>query len=158
MTTPTNTSSRPFLITSVLSAALAIAAVLLPMQMVRAAQPAVTKIRLDRDELAVIAAQYRQNRAVCFSGQSMQELDACLYDAALAVEMAKRRGYETGNVPYADNALQRCEPLRGADRNDCTARMRGQGTVSGSVATGGIYRELVTITRDEVPAPTEPAK
>jgi hypothetical protein len=31
-----------------------------------------------------------------------------------------------------------------ADREDCIARMTGQGTTTGSAATGGVYRELVT--------------
>jgi len=39
------------------------------------------------------------------------------------------------------------------DRADCEARMRGQGTTSGSAAPGGIYRELVTRTV----GPVEPA-
>jgi hypothetical protein len=158
MTTAQKTSSCPFVATSLLSVALAAAAALTPMHAVSAAQPVQTTVKLDKAELAAISAQYRQDRAACLSGQTTQELDACLYDAALTVETAKRRGFETGNVPYADNARLRCEPLRGADRNDCVARMRGEGTVSGSVAAGGIYRELVTITHDAVPATSEPAK
>jgi len=51
---------------------------------------------------------------------------------------------------YARNALKRCEPLNEPDRSDCVARINGQGTTSGSVAAGGIYRELVT---REVAAP-----
>jgi hypothetical protein len=43
------------------------------------------------------------------------------------------------------NALKRCEPLREPDRQDCVLRTQGQGTTTGSVAAGGIYRELVTI-------------
>ena len=42
------------------------------------------------------------------------------------------------------NALKRCEALREPDRQDCVLRMQGQGTTTGSVAGGGIYRELVT--------------
>ena len=44
----------------------------------------------------------------------------------------------------AENALKRCTPLPEELRRDCEARMRGAGTVSGSVEAGGIYRELVT--------------
>jgi hypothetical protein len=39
--------------------------------------------------------------------------------------------------------------LAGDERRDCLARMRGEGTVSGSVEAGGILREKVTV----VPAP-----
>lgn len=43
-----------------------------------------------------------------------------------------------------------------SDRNDCVARIQGQGTTSGSVAAGGIYRELVTRIVGEVPAAPAP--
>jgi hypothetical protein len=56
---------------------------------------------------------------------------------------------------YARNAVERCKPLPASDRADCEARMRGQGTVSGSVAGGGLLRELVT--RDvALPTPVVP--
>lgn len=44
----------------------------------------------------------------------------------------------------ARNLIQRCNALPLGLRGDCVARMQGQGTTSGSVAGGGIYRELVT--------------
>lgn len=44
----------------------------------------------------------------------------------------------------ARNAIKRCEPLPEPDRSDCVARIQGKGTTSGSVARGGIYRELIT--------------
>jgi hypothetical protein len=50
---------------------------------------------------------------------------------------------------YTRNALLRCERLATKERLACTARMQGAGTVRGSAASGGIYRELTT---------TEPAK
>ena len=54
------------------------------------------------------------------------------------------------------NTQLRCEPLTGDDRAACMARMRGEGTVSGGVAGGGILRELITI--EVVPAhPQKPA-
>jgi fumarylacetoacetate (FAA) hydrolase family protein len=143
-----STSSCPFLTLSLFSAAMAAAAVLMPVQ---AAQATPAGPKIDKVELAAINAQYQRDRAVCLAGQSNQDMDACLYDAALAVETAKRRGYETGPVPYAENARQRCDALKGDDRSDCMARMNGAGTVSGSVAAGGLYRELVTITRGPVP-------
>jgi hypothetical protein len=155
MTPSKRTSIGPFLSLCLLSAAMAAAAVLMP---ARAAQATQTGPKLDKAELAAINAQYQRDRAVCLSGQSNQETDACLYDAALAVETAKRGGYETGPVPYAENARQRCDALKGDDRNDCVARMGGAGTVTGSVAAGGIYRELVTITRGTVVIKPDEAK
>lgn len=55
---------------------------------------------------------------------------------------------------YARNALKRCDPLPEPERQECMARMQGEGTTQGSVASGGILRELTTV---EVPAPITPA-
>ena len=41
------------------------------------------------------------------------------------------------------NAVARCAALPAADRDACVARMQGQGEVTGSVAGGGLLRELV---------------
>lgn len=76
-----------------------------------------------------------------------QDLEACLKEGR-AVRAAERRGELSTPTDYATNRSLRCEALRGDDRSDCLARMRGEGTVSGSVEGGGILRELVT----EVPA------
>lgn len=46
---------------------------------------------------------------------------------------------------YIRNALERCDRLTGDDNKDCIARMDGQGTLSGSVEGGGLFRELVTV-------------
>jgi len=43
------------------------------------------------------------------------------------------------------NITDRCKVLSGDERSDCYARMRGEGTTSGSVAGGGNLREKVTI-------------
>jgi hypothetical protein len=50
-------------------------------------------------------------------------------------------------------SLMRCEALAGDDRAACVARMNGEGTISGSVAGGGILRELVT--SEVVPSPPQ---
>ncbi len=56
------------------------------------------------------------------------------------------------------NALTRCEAQTGDERTACVARIRGEGTVSGSVSGGGILRERVTTEIVPVPSPPpEPA-
>lgn len=55
------------------------------------------------------------------------------------------------NTPYVENQFRRCNALRGPDKIDCIARMAGEGTRSGSVEGGGIYRELIT--REVQPSP-----
>ena len=94
--------------------------------------------------LAEAQARYERERAVCMSGQSNQDRATCLREAGAAFAQAKRDGLDDGSAPYVRNALQRCEPLPDEDRRACVSRMQGQGTTSGSVAGGGIYRELVT--------------
>jgi hypothetical protein len=89
---------------------------------------------------------------VCTSGQSNQDRATCLREAGAAFAEAKRDGLADGSTPYVRNALQRCERLPDEDRRACVSRMQGQGTTSGSVAGGGIYRELVT--RELIPPST----
>ncbi|HJW10258.1 MAG TPA: hypothetical protein VJ598_00640 [Albitalea sp.] len=106
--------------------------------------------------------RYQQERAVCLSGQSNQDRATCLKEATNAYDQAKHGGLDNGPVPYQLNQLKRCERLPDEDRRDCVARMEGQGTTSGSVSAGGIYRELVTREVGEPPAaepaPDSPAK
>jgi len=96
----------------------------------------------ERDGTA--AARYQRERAVCTSGQSNQDRVTCLREAGAAFAQARHEGLSDGPSPYARNARQRCEALPQDDRQGCLARMQGQGTTSGTAASGGIYRELVT--------------
>ena len=91
-------------------------------------------------------ARYRQEMAVCNSGQSNQERGTCREEARRALAAARRGGLNAAPGQYGQNAAQRCGALKGDDRNDCEARMRGQGRAEGSVAGGGILRESVTTT------------
>ena len=95
-----------------------------------------------------IDAQYRSERAVCLSGQSNQDRATCLKEASAARAEARRHGLDTSSAPVAQNATARCTALPSGDRGDCERRMRGEGTVSGSVREGGLLRELTT----EMPA------
>ena len=89
-------------------------------------------------------AQYQKERAVCTEGRSNQDRATCLKEANAAFAQARHGTLAVGAGNYAQNARQRCNGLQGGDRDDCMARMQGQGTTSGSVAEGGIFRELVT--------------
>lgn len=105
-------------------------------------------------------ARYEQERAVCLSGQSNQDRATCLREAGAAYADASKRGSNESAAQYQKNSTKRCDPLPDADRRDCMARMQGQGSTSGSVATGGISRELVTREVGSVPmssAPETPA-
>ena len=89
-------------------------------------------------------ARYQQDRAACNSGQSYQDRATCLREAGAALQEARRRRGGDEHSGYEQNRLNRCERLPAADREDCLRRMRGEGSVSGSVEGGGIYRELRT--------------
>lgn len=78
--------------------------------------------------------------------------DNCLSEASTLAASTRPSRPEENAEQLARNALQRCKPLPEPDRRDCVARIEGQGTTTGSVAAGGIYRELVTREVGPVPA------
>jgi len=121
--------------------------------MLGAALACTSALATGKGGLAEAQARYQRERAVCMSGQSNQDRATCLREAGAAFAEARHDGLDDGPTPYVRNALQRCEPLPDEDRRACVSRMQGQGTTSGSVAGGGIYRELVT---HEVITPERP--
>ncbi len=107
---------------------------------------------------ADIQARYQRDSALCMSARYKGDRDECLSEASTARSMALPSPLDPDPGRYARNALKRCEPLPDSDRRDCIARMQGQGTTTGTVAGGGIYRELVTReTEAAVPTAAEPA-
>jgi hypothetical protein len=94
--------------------------------------------------LAEAQARYQQDRAACIGGQSNQDRATCLQEAGAALQEAKRGRLGDDQSSYEQNRLLRCDRVAAGDREDCLRRMRGEGTVSGSVESGGIYRELRT--------------
>lgn len=91
-------------------------------------------------------ARYRQEMAVCDSGQSNQDRPTCRTEAQRALAAARAGALNDAPGQYQRNASQRCEALNGDERADCESRMRGMGSAQGSVAGGGILRETVTTT------------
>ena len=90
-------------------------------------------------------ARYQQERLVCTSGKSNQDRATCLKEAGAAYAEARKGGWPASDpAALGANQRQRCAVLPDGDRQDCLARMAGQGTTSGSAAAGGISRELVT--------------
>lgn len=90
-------------------------------------------------------ARYRQDMAVCNSGQSNQDAATCRREARNALAEAKRGGLTAAPDQYQSNAMQRCNVFKGSDRGDCEARMSAEGSVQGSVAAGGVLRESVKV-------------
>ena len=96
--------------------------------------------------------RYLRESAACSAIRVPDDRANCLSEAStrFASTQATRAEEQAGIL--LSNALKRCDPLPAADRQDCVARMQGQGTTRGSVASGGIYRELVTLEVLEAPA------
>ena len=103
-------------------------------------------------------AIYERDRAACESGKSTQERSLCLHDVTVAYRMPHtNKPYDLDPAVYQRNQALRCGPLKDKDLQDCIARMRGAGTTSGSVETGGMLRELTTIEVGPVDSDTKPA-
>jgi hypothetical protein len=94
-------------------------------------------------------------------GEANQDRGSCLREEAAAraeMKQGKRDSSGDSGAFYQQNALARCGALPAADRADCERRVRGEGTTSGNVSGGGIYRELVTPVPAEGNPATAPAK
>ncbi len=103
---------------------------------------------------ASVSAQsrYQQDRAACLDSSSQQDRSSCLREAgAVKAESIRAPAARDNTDDRARNALQRCKELPGDMRGPCERRVRGEGTVSGSVPAGGVLRELVI----PVPAPAQ---
>ncbi len=91
-------------------------------------------------------ARFRQDMAVCNSGQSNQDVKTCKLEARSALAEARRGALTSAPQASEVNARLRCNVHEGDARTACEARMRGEGTTSsGSVGGGGILRETVTV-------------
>jgi hypothetical protein len=100
------------------------------------------------DELTV---RYQQDLAECEAQQATQDLVACRLEARNALAEAKRNllSDTTANL-FEKNQFKRCRVFKGEDREACEARVRNEGSSTGSVQSGGILREVV---RPVVPSP-----
>jgi hypothetical protein len=98
------------------------------------------------DQAQEDAARYRAERATCLDGSSPQGRKTCLYEAESA-HAALRKGLLRGEPAQTllDNARQRCQiQPEGQARSDCEMRLGDDAEVSGSVAGGGLLRQLTT--------------
>ncbi len=91
------------------------------------------------------SSTYQQEVQACRSGKSAQDRETCLEEARNA--QAERRRGQLGKegADYTANAMARCQSMTGDDLKDCRARVLGSGTTSGSVAGGGVLRQVETV-------------
>lgn len=103
------------------------------------------------------SSNYQQARQACLNGQTYESRDVCLKEAAAAAAESKKGNLTDTPDRYRQNALARCNVLPQADREDCVRRVQGDGTVSGSVGEGGIFRETRTVVTEPSSSSTAPA-
>lgn len=90
------------------------------------------------------AQRYQREQARCMAIRVHGDRANCLSEASTAYQATRPAAADPDPDRYTRNAQARCQALPTGDRQDCLSRMAGQGTTSGSVSGGGLYRELVT--------------
>ena len=88
---------------------------------------------------------YQSEVQACNSGQTQQSREDCLKEARNA-RADKQRGVLDNSGAPVNNAMGRCDVhTSGEDQAACRARTMGMGNVDGSVAGGGVIREVETV-------------
>jgi hypothetical protein len=91
------------------------------------------------------SGNYQHEVQSCLSGRTQEDQATCLREARNAQAERRRGDLEMAGERYQANAMQRCNALGGEDKAACQARMMGYGATSGSVAGGGVLREVETV-------------
>jgi hypothetical protein len=91
------------------------------------------------------SGNYQTEVQACKAGRTGEDEATCLREARNAHAERKRGGLDNSSGQFEANALARCNALKGDDKAACEARMLGHGQVSGSVAGGGLLREIETV-------------
>lgn len=98
------------------------------------------------------SGNYRGEVRACHEGRTAQDRSTCLREARHA-EADRKRGRLTNQGNFEANALARCSAFQQAqDKEACRARIVGQVEIQGSVAGGGILRQVATT----MPTPQNP--
>jgi hypothetical protein len=88
---------------------------------------------------------YQSEVQACMSGQTQQSREDCLKEARNARADKQRGVLDNSGAPVA-NAMGRCDVHpSGEDQAACRARVMGMGSADGSVAGGGVIREVETV-------------
>lgn len=91
------------------------------------------------------SGSYQQEVNACLTGKTQQDRDTCLREARNAQADKKRGVLDNAGAQFDANAKARCDVLTGEDAAACHARILGYGNTSGSVAAGGVLREVETV-------------
>ena len=83
--------------------------------------------------------------AACNSGKTQQDRQTCITEVRNA-NAAKRAGQvDNSGGRFKENALARCDVFKGEEQIACQARIVGYGDAAGSVAGGGVIRQVETV-------------
>ena len=115
-------------------------AVLCAAAMLACATPAAAADRAAQSEAQ---ATWARDRAACMSKTDDDERKTCLREAGAALQESRRDGLTDEAAQFEKNRLARCDYQPPKDRPECIKRMN-EGTVTGSVQSGAILRELRT--------------
>ncbi len=104
------------------------------------------------------SGNYQHEVQSCLSGKTQQDKATCLKEARNAQADRKRGRLSNEGGKFQANASARCDVLTGDEKAACQARMLGYGSTSGSVAGGGLLREveIVVLPADSGPVRIEP--
>lgn len=91
------------------------------------------------------SGSYQQEVNACMTGKTQQDRDTCLREARNAQADKKRGVLDNAGAKFDNNAAARCDVLVGEEKAACQARMMGYGNTSGSIAGGGVLREVETV-------------
>lgn len=95
------------------------------------------------------SGSYQQEVQACMTGRTQQDRETCLTEARNAQADKKRGLLDNAEAQFQANAAARCDALSGEEKAACQARVMGYGNTSGSVAGGGLLREVETVVMPE---------
>ena len=91
------------------------------------------------------SGSYEQEVKACMTGKTQQDQATCLREARNAQADKKRGVLDNAGAKFETNAAARCDALGGEEKAACHARVMGYGSTAGSVAGGGLLREVETV-------------
>ena len=91
------------------------------------------------------SGSFQQEVNACMTGKTQQDQATCLREARNAQADKKRGVLDNSSGQFDANAKARCDVLAGEEKAACEARAMGYGSTSGSVAAGGVLREVETV-------------
>ena len=91
------------------------------------------------------SGSFQQEVDACMTGKTQQDQATCLREARNAQADKKRGVLDNAGAQFDSNAASRCDVLAGEDKAACHARVLGYGSTTGSVAAGGVLREVETV-------------